>query len=237
MDRNVLGFPVATGAASRSADSQRVLRNTYWLLALSMLPTVLGAWVGLSTGVFASMLRSPGLSAIVFLAGAFGFMFAIQRYKDSTTGVGLLLGFTFFMGLMLSRLVGFALNFQNGAQMIMLAFGGTAGIFLVMATVATVVKRDLSGLAQFLMVGALLVFAASIVNLFMHSSTLMLVLSVGVMAIFSLFILVDVKRVLDGGETNYVMATLNIYLDLYNVFQSLLMLLLQLGGGGGSSRD
>jgi FtsH-binding integral membrane protein len=201
-----------------------------------MLPTVLGAWIGVSTGLFATMLRSPGLTMIVFFAGAFGLMWGIHRTRNSAAGVGLLLLFTFFMGVMLSRLIGFALRYDNGSQLIMIAFGGTAGIFAVMATVATVVKRDLSGLAKFLMVGALLVIAASIVNMFVHSSALMLTLSVAVMAIFSLYILVDVKQVLDGGETNYVIATLQIYMDVYNVFQSLLILLLSFAGGG-SSRD
>ena len=87
----------------------RVLRNTYWLLALSLVPTVIGAWAGVATGFGALFAGSPGLSTIVFLVGAFGLMFAIERFKDSAIGVGLLLGFTFFMGLMLSRLLGFVL--------------------------------------------------------------------------------------------------------------------------------
>jgi len=162
--------------------------------------------------------------------GAFGLMFAIEETKDSATGVAVLLGFTFFMGLMLSRLIGFVLGFSNGTGLIMTAFGGTAGVFFGMATLATVVKRDLSGLARFLMVGALVVFVACLINVFVQSTAAMLAISVAVMAIFSLFIMIDIKRVLDGGETNYVMATLAIYLDLYNVFQSLLLLLTSLGG-------
>jgi modulator of FtsH protease len=236
MDRNVLGFPVEAGSTGRSLESQRVLRNTYWLLALSMLPTIAGAWFGVASGLFGTMLRSPGVTMIVFFAGAFGLMYAIERTKNSAAGVGVLLAFTFFMGVMMSRLIGIALGFANGAQLIAVAFGGTAGIFAVMATIATVTKRDLSGLSKFLMVGALIVIAAGIMNFFVQSSALMLTISCAVMAIFSLYMLVDVKRVIDGGETNYIVAALQIYMDIYNVFQSLLILLLSLGGGG-SSRD
>jgi modulator of FtsH protease len=228
MERNVQRLDVLTGGSAYGIEQQRVLRNTYWLLALSMLPTVLGAWVGVSTGI--TRMMSPGISMIVFFAGAFGLMYGINRTKDSSTGVFMLLGFTFFMGLMLSRLIGYVLGFSNGTSLIMTAFAGTAGVFFGMATLATVVKRDLSGLSRFLMVGALIVIVAGVINVFVQSTAAMLAISVAVMAIFSLFIMVDIKRVLDGGETNYIMATLAIYLDLYNVFQSLLMLLTSLGG-------
>lgn len=211
-----------------STRRQRVLRNTYALLALSMLPTVVGAWLGVSTGMLNGL--GAGLSTLLFLAGAFGFMFAIEKKKDSASGVYLLLAFTFFMGLMLSRLVGQVLGMRGGASLVMSAFGGTAVIFVAMATMASVVKRDLTGLAKFLTVGALIVFVAMLVNLFLQSSALMLSLLVLCLGIFSAFILVDLKRVIDGGETNYVSATLAIYLDVYNVFQSLLALLGIFGG-------
>ncbi len=209
-------------------DRQRVLRNTYWLLALSMLPTVLGAWIGVATGITQAM--SPGISAIVFLGGAFGFMFAIEKTKESSAGVWMLLGFTFFMGLMLARLLAFVLGFKNGTSLIMTAFGGTAGVFFAMASLATVVKRDLSAISKFLFVGVIVLLVAMLVNLFVQSSALMLTLSVLAVLIFSAFVLIDVKRVIDGGETNYITATLAIYLDLYNVFQNLLMLLGIFGG-------
>jgi modulator of FtsH protease len=221
-------FPGAAGAGTLAAGRNRVLRNTYWLLALSMVPTVLGAWLGVATGITAAM--GNGLSAIVFLGGAFGFMFAIEKTKDSAAGVGVLLGFTFFMGLMLSRLLAMVLGFSNGASLIMTAFGGTAGVFLGMASLASVVKRDLSGLSKFLFVGVLVLLAAGLVNLFVQSSALMLTLSVVAIAIFSAFMLVDIKRVIDGGETNYITATLMIYMDIYNVFQSLLSILGVVGG-------
>jgi modulator of FtsH protease len=215
-------------AGSLSAQRNRVLRNTYWLLALSLVPTVLGAWVGVSTGIVAAM--GNGMAAIVFLVGAFGLMFAIEKTKDSAAGVGVLLAFTFFMGLMLSRLLAMVLGFSNGAQLVMLAFGGTAGVFLAVASLATVIKRDLSNMGKFLFVGVILLLIAGLVNLFVQSSALMLTLSVIAIGLFSAFMLYDIKRVIDGGETNYITATLAIYLDLYNIFQNLLALLGIFGG-------
>jgi modulator of FtsH protease len=220
--------PGFSGSGSLASDRNRVLRNTYWLLALSMVPTVLGAWVGVSTGITTMM--GNGLSAMVFLGGAFGFMFAIEKTKESSTGVYVLLGFTFFMGLMLARLLAAVLGFKNGSSLIMTAFGGTAVVFLGMASLATMIKRDLSSMGKFLFVGALILLVAGIVNIFMQSTAMMMTLSVLAIVIFSGFMLFDIKRVIDGGETNYISATLAIYLDVYNVFQSLLMILGVVGG-------
>ena len=208
----------------------RVLRNTYWLLALSMVPTVLGAWIGVATGISRAM--SPGISLVVFLAGAFGFMYAIEKTKNTSAGVPILLGFTFFMGLMLSRMVGMVLGLSNGAGLIMMAFAGTGAIFFGMATLSSIIKRDLSAMGKWLFIGAIMVLVAGIANFFIQSSALMITLSVLVIGIFSAFILYDLKRVKDGQETNYITATLGVYLSLYNVFQSLLALF---GIGGGSS--
>ena len=221
-------FPGGVNAGTALEQRSRVLRNTYWLLALSMVPTVLGAWIGISTGIVNGL--GVGISAIVFLGGAFAFMFAIEKTKESAVGVAVLLGFTFFMGIMLSRLLSAVLGFSNGPTLIMTAFGGTAGVFFVMATLATVIKRDLSGMGKFLMVGALMLLAAGVINIFVQSSALMITVAVIAIGLFSAFMLYDIKRVLDGGETNYISATLAIYLDVYNVFQSLLALLGIFGG-------
>lgn len=208
------------GQVTSIEQRNRVLRNTYWLLALSMVPTVLGAWLGVSTGMTHSM--GAGMSAIVFLGGAFGFMFAIERLKNSAAGVPVLLGFTFFMGLMLSRLVGSVLGLNNGTGLVMTAFAGTGAIFLGMATLSSVIKRDLSTMGKFLFIGMIMVFVAGLANLFIQSSALMITISVLVIGIFSAFILYDLKRVKDGEETNYITATLGVYLSLFNVFQALL---------------
>jgi modulator of FtsH protease len=223
----ILHSPLPYGAAS-AAQRNRVLRNTYWLLALSMLPTVLGAWVGLATGLASAM--SPGIGLVVFLVGAFGFMFAIQRTQHSAAGVPVLLAFTFFMGLMLSRMLGVVLGLGNGTALVMTAFAGTGAVFLGMATLSSMIKRDLTGLGRWLFVGAILMLVAGIANVFLQSSALMLTLSVLAVGLFSAFILHDLKRVRDGLETNYIAATLSVYLSLYNVFQSLLALLGIFGG-------
>ena len=227
MNPNVSSYPSMLGQAD-VATRNRVLRNTYWLLALSMVPTVLGAWIGVSTGLARAM--SPGISMIVFFAGAFGFMFAIEKAKNSAAGVPLLLAFTFFMGLMLSRLVGAVLGLANGAGLIMTAFAGTGLIFLGMATLSSIIKRDLSSMGKFLFIGAIMLMVAGIANFFLQSSALMITLCVLAIGIFSAFILYDLKRVQNGEETNYITATLGVYLSIYNVFQSLLALLGIFGG-------
>lgn len=211
----------------------RVLRNTYWLLALSMIPTVLGAWIGVSTG-FTFFQGSPFMGLIAFLAIAFGFMFAIERTKNSGLGVVILLGFTFFMGLMLSRLIGHVLGMANGASLIMMAFGGTAAIFGVMASIATVSKRDFSSMGKWLTIGFVIIFLAAIANIWLKIPALMLTISALAIVIFSLFILFDLNRIVNGGETNYITATLSVYISVYNVFSNLLSLL---GIFGGSSND
>ena len=198
-----------------------------------MVPTVLGAAVGMMSGVSQLMAASPGMSAMIFLIGAFGLMFAIEKNKDSSAGVGLLLLFTFFMGVMLSRLLGFVLGMSNGTQLVMTAFGGTAIVFGTMATLASTIKRDLSGMAKFMFIGVVILIIASLANIFLQLPALMLTVSVLAIVIFSAFMLIDLQRVVNGGETNYVVATLAIYLDVYNVFSNLLALL----GIFGGSRD
>ncbi|MBX3626998.1 MAG: Bax inhibitor-1/YccA family protein [Rhizobacter sp.] len=215
-------------AVTSPQERNKVLRNTYWLLALSMVPTVLGAWVGVATGIAAAM--SPMVSLVVFLGGAFGFMFAIEKTKNSSAGVPILLGFTFFMGLMLSRMVGMVLGLSNGAGLIMMAFAGTGAIFFGMAMLSSVIKRDLSSMGKWLFIGAIMLLVAGIANIFLKSPALMITLSVLAIGIFSAFILHDLKRVQDGHETNYITATLGVYLSLYNVFQSLLALFGIFGG-------
>jgi modulator of FtsH protease len=219
------------GTGALAAERNRVLRNTYWLLALSMVPTVMGAWIGMATGI--NRILTPGIGLVVFLVGAFGFMYAIEKNKNSAAGVPILLAFTFFMGVMLSRMLAVVLGMGNGASLVMMAFAGTGAIFLGMATLSTIVKRDLSNMAKFMFIGAILVLVAGIANFFIQSGALMITLAVLIIGIFSFFILYDLKRVRDGEETNYITATLGVYLSIYNIFQSLLALF----GIGGSSSE
>ena len=213
---------------SSPEERNRVLRNTYWLLALSMLPTVFGAWLGIETGL--SKVLSGWMGLIVILVGGFGFIYAIEKTKNSAAGVPVLLGFTFFMGLMLSSLIAAVLGFKNGSSLVMTAFGGTAGVFFVMASLASVIKRDLSGMGKWLFVGAIVMMVGGIINVFVGSSVGMMVISMMGIAIFSAYMLYDIKQIIDGGETNYISATLALYLDIINVFQSLLALLGIMGG-------
>ena len=226
--RNPQRSRYAEDARVVSGGSDRVLRNTYALLALSMIPTVAGAWFGLATGLASAM--GGAMAMLVFMVGAMGLIFAIGKYRNSRAAVPLLLGFTFFMGLMLSRLLGFVLGLGNGTGLVMMAFAGTATVFFGMATLSSIVKRDLSAMGKWLFIGAVMLMVAGIANVFIQSSALMITVSVMAIGIFSAFVLHDLKRVRDGEETNYVIATLGVYLSLYNVFQNLLVLLGVFGG-------
>lgn len=216
--------------ASTQATRHKVLRNTYWLLALSMVPTVLGAFIGVTAN-----LALPGgfMGAILFLAIAFGFIFAIEKTKHSAMGVAVLLGFTFFMGLFLTPLLRHTLGYSNGGSLIMTAFGGTACVFAVLASIATTTKRDFSGMGSWLFAGVIVLILASLANIYFQMPLLHIVISVIAIGIFSAFILYDVQRIINGGETNYITATLALYLNVYNIFANLLSLL----GIAGGDRD
>ncbi|WP_153131423.1 Bax inhibitor-1/YccA family protein [Dechloromonas hortensis] len=217
------------GSSGFALQQNRVLRNTYMLLALSMVPTVIGALIGIQIQ-FSFMAGSPFIAFLLFLGIAFGFMWGIEKNKNNGLGVALLLGFTFFMGLMLSRILQVALGFSNGGSMIALAAGGTGAIFLTLSTVATVSKRDFSGMGKFLFVGMIIVLLAAVANIFFQIPALSLTIAAAVVMIFSAYILYDISRIVQGGETNYVSATLAVYLDIYNVFVSLLQLIMAFTG-------
>ena len=210
-------------------EQNRVLRNTYALLALSMVPTIFGALVGVQLS-FSFLAGSPFMGFLLFLAVAMGFMWGIQRTKDSGWGVVLLLGFTFFMGLMLAPMLQVALGFSNGGRLIALAAGGTGSIFLVLAGVASSTKRDFSGIGKFLFAGLILLIVAGLANMFFQIPALSLAFSAVAVLILSGYILFDINRIVHGGETNYITATLAVYLDVYNVFVNLLSLLMAFSG-------
>ena len=189
-----------TGQATRELSLQhnKVLRSTYMLLALSMVPTVVGALLGVQMK-FSFFAGSPVISFLVFLGIAFGFMWGIERTKNSGMGVVLLLGFTFFMGLMLSRILQVALGFSNGGSLIAMAAGGTGAIFFTLAGVATVTKKDFSFLGNFLFVGMVVVLLAALANAFFQIPVLSLVISAVAVLIFSAYILYDISRIVNGG--------------------------------------
>ncbi len=216
-------------ASGFALEQNRVLRNTYMLLGLSMIPTVLGALVGIQMG-FSFFAGSQMISFVLFLGIAWGFMWGIEKNKNSGLGVALLLGFTFFMGLMLSRILQVALGFSNGGSMIALAAGGTGAIFFTLSSVAAVSKRDFTGMGKFLFAGMILILLAAVANIFFQVPALSLTIAVAAVGIFSAYILYDISRIMQGGETNYVSATLAVYLDIYNVFVSLLQLIMAFTG-------
>lgn len=214
-----------------AAETQnRVLRNTYWLLALSMLPTVGGAWAGMQFNFVKLFIASPTLTPLLMFGVMIGALFGVTALRNSAWGVPALFGFTFIAGLMLTPILSVAAGFKNGGQLVALAGGMTAAIFFAMATLATVSKRDFSFLGKFLFIGLVLLIVASLANLFFHVPALSLTISAIAVLIFSLYLLFDVQSIVRGGETNYISATLKLFLDVYNIFINLLNILLAFSG-------
>ncbi|MCC7546149.1 MAG: Bax inhibitor-1/YccA family protein [Burkholderiales bacterium] len=210
-------------------EQHRVLRNTYWLLALSLVPTAIGAGVGMNLDL--SFMRSnPVISLVAVLAIFYGWIVVIERNRHSVLGLGLLLGFTAFMGLLLGPLLKAALGLANGGQLVMLASGMTAATFFGLAAVATTSRRDFSGLGSFLMVGVIVAMVAVVANVFLASPALHLVLCGVFVILSSMLILYQLSAIVRGGETNYVSATLTLYISIYNLFSSLLQLLMAFTG-------
>jgi len=207
----------------------KVLRNTFRMLGLTMIPTVVGAMIGMSTN-FTFLAQSPIMGPLVMLAVMFGLMFAVSATRNSIWGIVLLFGFTFVAGWWLGPMLQYALHFKNGAQLIGIAAGGTGVIFFTLAGIATATRKDFGFMGNFLFVGLVLLIIASIANLFFAMPAASLAISAVAVLLFSGFILYDVSRIVNGGETNYVMATLGIYLSIYNLFISLLHLLLAFSG-------
>jgi modulator of FtsH protease len=221
------GIPSAT--QERALAQHRVLRNTYLLLAVSLIPTAIGAAIG--TNLNLSFLRSsPFISFFAILAIFYGWIFAIERNRDSGVGVALLLGFTLFMGLLLGPLFQQVLGLRNGAQLIMMAAGGTAAVFFALAAVASSTTRNFSGMGNFLLVGAIVIMLAVVANVFFQSPVLHLVLVAAFVVFSALVILWQINSIVRGGETNYISATLTLFVAAYNLFTSLLQLLGIFGG-------
>ena len=206
----------------------KVLRNTYMLLALTMVPTVIGALVGMATGGI--IMQHPIMMSLVMIAGVIGLQFAIAANRNSGLGVVLLLGMTFILGWWLGPLLAIALSLKNGPQLIGIAAGGTGAIFFVMAGIATTVKKDFSFMGKFLFVGMIVALLAIVANMFLQIPALALTISAVIVVVFSLFLLHDVSRIVNGGETNYIMATTGCYMSLFNIFASLLQILMALTG-------
>jgi len=215
--------------SSVSLTQNRVLRNTYWLLGLSMIPTVIGAYLGANTN-FGFLAQYPIMGPLVMFGVMMAMLFGVSALRNSSMGVVMLLGFTFVAGFFLGPILQVALSLRNGSQIVGLAGGGTGLIFMAMATYATVTKRDFSFMGKFLFVGLILLVVASLANLFFQIPALALTISAIAVLLFSAYLLYDISRIVNGGETNYVMATMSVYLDLYNIFVNLLNLLMAFTG-------
>jgi modulator of FtsH protease len=218
----------AQNVAYTTAESQKVLRNTYLLLALTMVPTVIGAWIGMRTaGIITG---SPILSMIIVLAGVIGLQFAIAKNRNSGLGVALLLLMTGILGWWLGPILNVALSMSNGMQLVAYAAIGTGVIFVAMGAIAQSLKRDIGFMGKFLFVGMIALLLAIFANMWLQIPALALTISTLVIVVFSLFLVYDLQRIIRGGETNYLMATTGVYMSLFNIFANLLYLLMALTG-------
>ena len=222
-------YQTATPIGALATEQNKVLRNTYMMLALTMIPTVIGAFIGMSVN-FSFMAASPIMSSLLMFGAMMGMMFAVSALRNSVWGIAALFGFTLLAGVFLGPILQVALHLKNGAQLIGMAAGGTGIIFFSLATIATVTKKDFSFMGKFLFIGLILLIVASLANLFFQIPALSLTISAIGVLIFSAYILYDVSRIVQGGETNYVMATLGLFLSIYNLFISLLQLLMAFSG-------
>lgn len=222
-------IPVSSGSTVLSSAQNKVLRNTYLLLALTMVPTVIGAMIGMATGGI--LMQHPVISFVVMLAVVIGLQFAIVRNQNSGLGVLLLLAMTFVLGWFLGPLLSAALSLSNGGQLVGFAAAGTGAVMFAMATIATTTRRDFSFMGKFLMVGMIVLLVAIVANMFLQIPALSLTISSLVIVVFSLFLLHDLSRIVTGGETNYVVATMGVYMSLFNIFANLLQLLMAFAGG------
>ena len=220
--------PYAIGARDIALQQQKVLRNTYLLLALTMVPTVIGAFIGMSTGGI--IMKHPVISSLLMIAVVVGLQYAIAANRNSGVGVALLLGMTLLLGWWLGPLLSIALALKNGPQLVGFAAAGTGAVLFVMAGIATTTRRDFSFMGKFLFVGMIVLLIALIANMFLQIPALALTISSLVIVVFSLFLLYDLSRIVNGGETNYIMATTGVYMSLFNIFANLLQLLMALAG-------
>ena len=210
------------------SQGQRVLRNTYLLLAATMVPTVIGAAIGIQTSGI--ILEHPIISFFVMLGAVIGLQFGIAANRNSGIGVALLLLMTGLLGWFLGPLLNYALALRNGMQLVGYAAVGTGVIFFAMGAIAATTKRDFGFMGKFLFVGMIALLIAMFANMFLQIPALALTISTLVIVVFSLFLLYDLNRIVRGGETNYIMATTGVYMSLFNIFANLLNILLALAG-------
>jgi modulator of FtsH protease len=214
--------------ASIALGQNRVLRNTYLLLALTMIPTIAGAFLGMATA--AVVIAHPIAISLAVFFGVIALQFAIAANRNNAGGIALLLLMTGILGWYLGPILNFALAMRNGGFLVAYAALGTGAILFGMGTIAATTKRDFGFLGKFLYVGMWALVLAMAANMFFQIPAVALALSTLVIVVFSLFLLFDLQRIIKGGETNYIMATTAVYMSLFNIFANLLNILMALTG-------
>jgi modulator of FtsH protease len=204
--------------------TNKLLKNTYILLSMTLLFSAATAGLSMTFN-----LPHPGL--LITLVGYFGLLFLTNWLRNSVWGLVSIFALTGFMGLTLGPIISYYLHaFSNGGQLVMLAFGGTGAIFLGLSAYALTTRKDFSFMGGFLMVGILVAFLAGLASFFFHIPALSLAVSAMFVLLMSGLILYQTSQIVHGGETNYIMATVTLYISLYNLFTSLLHLLGAFGG-------
>ncbi|MDO5069781.1 Bax inhibitor-1 family protein [Neisseria sp. Dent CA1/247] len=227
MQNDVYDYTQTAGAVQKNT----VLRKTYGLLGLSFIPCAAGAFLSSQIGFnLYTMFGNRWIAFGVMLAFFYGMCFLIEKNRYSNVGVTLLMVFTFGMGVLISPLLQYSLSFSNGAKIVGLAAAMTAAVFFTMAAMARRTKADMNSLGRFLIVGAVVLMVAVVANMFLQIPALGLTISAGFVIFSSLMIMWQVRTVIDGGETSHISAALTIFISIYNIFSSLLNILLSLGG-------
>ena len=208
----------ATSARSSVLETNKVLRNTYTLLSMTLI------FSGLCAGI-AVMTNMPPLGMLITLVGYFGLLFLTSKFANSGLGLVFVFALTGFMGLTLGPIISMYLSLPNGGEIVMTAMGGTGIIFLGLSGYALTTRKDFSFLGGFLMVGILVAFLAGIASMFLSMPGLSLAVSAMFILLMSGLILYQTSAIIHGGETNYILATVTLYVSIYNLFLSLLQLL------------
>jgi len=208
----------ATSARSSVLESNKVLRNTYALLSMTLI------FSGVCAGI-AVMTNMPPLGMLITMVGYFGLLFLTTKFSNSAMGLVFVFALTGFMGLTLGPILNMYLSLPNGGEIVMTAMGGTGIIFLGLSGYALTTRKDFSFLGGFLMVGILVAFLAGIASMFLSMPGLSLAVSAMFILLMSGLILYQTSSIIHGGETNYIMATVTLYVSIYNLFLSLLHLL------------
>ena len=222
MHRDNTGFVVRSQASLLS--THKVLRNTYMLLGLTFLFSGFMAFIGMAMGI-------GHVGLIIFFIGAYGLIFLTERFKNSPLGIVFVFAFTGFMGLTLAPLISHYLAaFSNGGQLVMTALGGTGAIFFGLSGYTLITRKDFNFLGGFIFAGFMVIILTMLANVFFQIPGIQLAISAAVMLLSSGAILYQTSQIIHGGETNYISATVSLYVSIYNIFVSLLQLLGAFGG-------